>query len=166
MAGTPTWGGDLTAAADFKLLSIHTIDASGDQDSASIYVPVATTSAEMDDIVSAYQGCTQASVWKVTVSSLWEGDADPDNAQTDQRNSVKQGINIGFKNVATRTAFELRVVAPVTSIMQGNQDIPLVSVAPLSTLIIDTLTAADGFSAVSAQYTERRERRNNPKVKL
>jgi len=48
--------------------------------------------------------------------------------------------------------------------MQGNQDIPLLS--GMTTLIteIGALIGA-GYSLLSAQFTERRERSNNPRIR-
>jgi hypothetical protein len=165
MAGTATFP-DVASAANHKLVTIRVVDASGDKDAVSFYCPVATTNGQIDDIATDYQAATQASVYEVHIASIWSGDSDPDNANTDQRNSVKQGINLGFKNISTNQALEIRVVAPVPEDMQGNQDIPLIVGTPLETLLTDTLEVITGFSAVSAQYTERRERKNNPKIAL
>jgi len=49
--------------------------------------------------------------------------------------------------------------------MQGNQDIPLLSATELCALIADYQALLTGFSLQSAQYTDRRERSNNPKIR-
>jgi hypothetical protein len=49
--------------------------------------------------------------------------------------------------------------------MQGNQDIPLL-VSPLTTLVAAYLTVLGGAYALdSMQFTGRRERTNNPRVR-
>lgn len=162
MAGTRT-APALTASATRRILTIRFIDASGDVSAESIDVPIASTSANLETIVAKYQLATQASVYDVQDTLFREGDADPDNAETNQRNSVKQGINGLFK--AGTVTEQLRVVAPVGATMQGNSDIPLLSSTEMTELILAVLAVKTGFAFKRAQYTERRERRNNTVVK-
>jgi len=49
--------------------------------------------------------------------------------------------------------------------MQGNQDIPLLTAAEFIALIQSYQVLLTGYSLASAQYTERRERKNNPRIK-
>jgi len=163
MAGTRT-APLFTAAANQRRISLHLIDASGDNSSENLYVAVAAAAADIEAWAAAYAATSQASLWKGEDTLIRQGDEDASNAETDQRNSVKQGINNSFKNVTTRQTFDVRVVAPVPSILQGNQDIPLMT-GVLATLITATLALATGYSHQTAQYTERRDRKNNPKIK-
>jgi hypothetical protein len=148
--------------------SLHLIDASGDLHAESVYAAGDGLGdlAAIEALAADYQPATQASLWKVTQTLEWEGDADPDNADVGQRNSVKDGINLLFKNITLAQSQTPRVIAPVAAIMQGNQDIPLLSDAILTALITEYLAnALSGYSLNSAQYTERRERQNNPRIK-
>jgi len=162
MPGTRT-APAVTATADRRILTVRYIDASGDVGAEGLDVPVAATAANLETIVAKYQAASQTSVYEVQDTLVRTGDADPDNALTDQRNSIKQGINGLFKS-GTVTE-QLRIVAPVTDAMQGNQDIPLLSSTQVSELIAAILAVKTGFSFKRAQYTERRERRNNPVIK-
>lgn len=155
----------LTASPNVIRLSIHVIDASGDLYAESIEVPSSMTTAEQEALVANYQLSTQASVYKVETTFIHSGDDDSDNADTLQRNSVKQGINMLFKDGATLQTTTPRVVAPVPAILQGNQDIPLL-VAPLTALTASFLIGLAPMTLNSMQYTERRERSNNPRVKV
>ena len=92
------------------------------------------------------------------------GDADPDNAGTDQRNSIKDGINLLFKNLTTHLTEPTRLIAPIEAVLQGNQDIPLLSSTEAAALITAELALLTGFTFQRAQYTERRERKNNPVI--
>jgi len=156
---------DVEAAATYRQITLQVIDASGDKDSVGFLVPVATTVAVVNTIAEAYQAATQASVYGVISSLFWEGDADPDNADTDQRNSNGDGINLLFKDLTTRMVAPVRVVAPVLAALQGNQDIPLLSSDELTNLITAILAAKPSFDFTRAQYTERRERKNNPVIR-
>ena len=155
-----------TAAANRRVITFHFIDASGDTDTAAVDVAVAATAADIEALAADLQSATQASLYQITDQLFRNGDADPDNADTDQRNSIKQGINVLLKAPATGDTRELRIFAPVPAVMQGNQDIPLVTGTPLADVLTSWTTLSTGYNAQSVQYTERRERRNNPKVKL
>jgi hypothetical protein len=146
-------------------VTIHLIDASGDVTTDYI---LATNDdlVDVEAFVVAYQATTQASVWKVTFSLEFEGQADPDNADADFRGSVSDGINLLLKDVPAQAKQTPRVYAPVASIMQGNQDIPILQ-APLTTLVTAYLNMLGGAYALdSMQFTGRRERRNNPRIKV
>jgi len=156
----PAW----TATATDRMVALKLVDASGDEWSEPLRVPVATTAATLEAYAAAYQAGTQASLWATTDTAVREGAKARTNANTDQRNSVKQGINMLFSNPTTHVSQTPRLVAPVLAAMSGDLDIPLPGVTPLADLIdeYDVINAAYNFD--SAQYTERRERKNNPRV--
>jgi len=154
-----------TAAATYRQITLQVIDASGDKDAVGFLVPIAATAATIEAIADTYQEATQASVYGIIDSQFREGDADPDNADVDQRNSNAEGINLLFKDLATRMVAPVRVVAPVPATMQGNQDIPLLSSDELTNLIVAVLAVKPSFDFTRAQYTERRERKNNPVIR-
>jgi len=164
MAGTAT-APAMTAAATGRLFTLHLIDASGDLFTQVVPVPVAATAATLAAISTAYQAASNASIWAATDTILREGDADPDNAVADFRASVKDGINLSFKNPATRVVTPYRLIAPIDLTMQGNQDIPLLSSDELTNLITALLAVLTSQNFSRAQYTERRERKNNPVIK-
>lgn len=154
-----------TAAASDRLIGLGLIDASGDVYTESLHVPVAATAGNIETWAAAYAAASQASLYSITDTIMRVGDADPDNANTDQRNSVKDGINLLFKNLTTHLTEPERLIAPILATMQGNQDIPLLSSTEAAALITATLTLLTGFTFQRGQFTERRERKNNPVVK-
>lgn len=164
MAGTRT-AQTFTGTPTHRRITFHLIDASGDTYAESFYVPPATLAADIEQLAADYQATSQASLYDISDSGSYLGDADPDNATVLQRSSVKDGINLLFKDVATLDTFTPRIVAPVVEIMQGNQDIPLLSANELSTFILQMLNIKPSYNLQSAQFTERRERSNNPRVK-
>jgi len=145
--------------------TLHLIDASGDQYTDAIKTLTAPTETEVEALAAAYQDASQASVWKVSQNLSWVGDADPDNADTLQRNSVKDGTNLLFKNLTTLMTQTPRLVAPIPAVLQGNQDIPLLTATEMTALITALSAILSGYNLTSAQFTERRERSNNPRIK-
>jgi len=164
MAGTRT-APAATAAATELSASLHLIDASGDLWAEALALPVTATQAQIEVIGASYAAASQASLYGITVNRGWMGDADPDNANANYRGQVESGINLLFKNLTTNVSAGQRLVAPIAAVMQGNQDIPLLSSDEASDLILAIAAAMTGFSFASAQYTGRRERTNNPRIK-
>jgi len=145
-------------------VTIHLIDVSGDLTTAYLEAESLDT-ADIEALVVAYQATTNCSIWKVTVGLEFEGEADPDNAVSALRAEVQSGINLLFKDTTAMEKADYRVIAPVSAIMQGNQDLPQL-VSPLTTLVTQVLTQLGGaFAMDSMQYTARRERRGNPRIK-
>lgn len=165
MSGTRT-APDATGALTTTVITLHLMDASGDFYTDSITTTAATVAIDIEAWAAKYQLSTQATLWKITQSFVWEGDADADNAETDQRSTIAEGINVLYKNIATNETTTSRLIAPVPAAMQGNQDIPIMGAAPMSTLVLATLAVLPGFSAQSAQFTGRRERKNNPRISI
>lgn len=159
MAGTRT-ASTVNGTPDKVLITLSVIDSSGDKYADTITLDSVPLDVDVEAYVAGYQAVTQASVYGVNVQSVYDGDADPDNATTDQRNSAKDGINLLWKDFTNNKSQSTRVVAPITAVMQGNQDIPLLTDASMITYIAETGDLLTLYALQSAQYTERRERRN------
>lgn len=155
-----------TAAATSRVASLGLIDASGDTYSESLNVAVAATAAQLEAWATAYAAATNASMWRVTDTIIREGVADPDNATAAFRGTIAEGINGSYKNIATLDTFISRLIAPIAAVMQGNQDIPLVSADEYADIVTAILALRPGYDLQTAQFTGRRERRNNPKIKI
>lgn len=154
----------VTAAPNDYLVTLHLIDASGDFITVAVPPDAAATDVQIEAYAAAYQAATQASLYKVSQSFSWSGEPDPDNADALFRGSVKDGINLLYRN-AELDALSTRLVAPVPAVMQGNQDIPLLSAQTAIDLITATLALIPGFNLIQAQFTERKERANNPTIR-
>lgn len=142
------------------LLGISLIDASGDKYTDTLVLTAVPANVDIEAYVASYQAVTQASIYNVSVSINYEGDIDADNADTMQRNSVKDGINMLWRDLTTLQSQSTRVIAPVEDVMQGNQDIPLLTFVDMITYIAETGDILTAYALQSAQYTERRERNN------
>lgn len=164
MAGTPTFGAVVYASPDSTEVSIGLIDASGDKYSQNVQVSNSAAEGDVDGLVDSYQAATNASVYRVQRIQTWQGAADPDNAVAAYRGTIAEGVNMLFKNTAQFTR-NLRLIAPIAAVMQGNQDIPLLTATEMEALILDYLTLSSGFDLEVAQFTGRRERKNNPKIR-
>ena len=165
MPGTNTAPDASVAPVTGATATLHLVDASGDNYTDSITLPAAISAANLEAWKVSYQAATNASIWKVSLTSEWEGDQDPDNAVAAYRGSAKDGVNLLFKNLTTLRAVTPRLIAPITGVMQGNQDIPLLTATEFVALIADYQAILAGYNLQSAQYTERRERSNNPRIK-
>jgi hypothetical protein len=164
MPGTSTFG-DVTTAADVRKISFSVMDASGDTFPEMIYVALTATYTAIQAWLALYQAVTNTSIFDVEDIRGWSGDADPDNAVAAFRSGKDQGINLLFKNADTRDTIPLRVVGPVADVMQGNQDIPLLTGGSMDELIVATIGLQPTYNFASAQFTVHRERKGNPKVK-
>lgn len=160
---TGTWG-SLATDADRVEHTIYMIDASGDRWTEQLVTAVSATLAAIQAWLVLYQTVTQASVWRVDRSFVWEGARDQANADFGARFEVKNGINLSFRDGVTEDLANLRVVAPETGTMQATSDIPTPAVSPLADLITAYIGLNPDAAFQTAQYTIHRERRGNPKV--
>lgn len=163
MAGTRT-APIVDASPSGIQVTIHVVDASGDSFTQLLPVDVLRTDAEIEAWVTAYQDATNSSIWKVSKTLIFEGAKDADNAVAAYRATIASGINLLFKDLTAGVSISERIVAPVASIMQGNQDIPLLSDAVAVAVITTTLTLMPTFTMQQGQFTGRTERSNNPVI--
>jgi len=166
MPGTSTAPDVSAAAPNETTATLHLVDASGDLFTDTITMPSAITLANIEAWKASYQDATNASIYKVTEERAWVGDLDPDNAVAAFRASAKEGVNLLFKNLTTLRTITPRLIAPIDAVMQGNQDIPLLTATEFVALIADYQAILTGFSLSSAQFTGRRERSNNPRIRV
>ena len=164
MPGTPTYG-DVTAAANERYISFSVMDVSGDTWAEKLIVAIGATYTAIQAWLALYQAVTNTSIFDVRDVRGWSGDADPDNAVAAFRSGKDDGINLLFRDAATNDTFPIRVVGPVADVMQGNQDIPNLVGGSMDELIVATIGLQPDYNFASAQFTSRRERKGNPKVK-
>lgn len=162
MAGTRT-APAFTAAANLRRITLHLIDTSGDLWTDEMYVPVAATAATIEAWAAAYQADTQSSLYKITDELVRSGASLASNGDTGFRAGGESGINIIYKNPTTAETLPTRLVSPVVSTMAGDSDTP--DQAGFQDLIDAVVAIKTGFVYYSAQYTTRRERKNNTKIK-
>jgi len=164
--GTRTAPSVAIANITSSITTLHVVDASGDLYTEAIVTPDLVSDVTVEAWVAGYQAATQASVYKVTQQIVYEGDLDPQNAGTDQRNSIAEGVNLLYRNPTTFDTQTPRLVAPILAVMQGNQDIPFLTQAPMPAMIAGTSGMLVGYALASAQFTGRRERKNNPRIRV
>lgn len=170
MAGTRTapaaTAGDVTA----NLVTMHLVDISGDLKTETIKTPggAILDNADIQAFSVAYQAASHASLWGVSQQIDWFGSINPTNAEAGIRPMVEQGINLGFNDTDVfNSATTQRLLAPVAATMIGNTDTPVYPlVTPLSTLVNAYITLMGaGFSLEFLQYTARKERKNNTRIR-
>ena len=166
MAGTRT-APTVDYSAPTKVQNtLHLIDASGDLWTDVIETPAQPLATDVEAWAAGYQAVTQSSLWQVSQQLTFAGDADPQNAEALFRAGGQNGINLLMKNLTTRDTQTDRVISPVADIMQGNQDIPLLTGGAMPAYIASALALLLGYQLTSAQFTSQRERRNNPRVRV
>lgn len=144
-------------SGDFKLVSIHLIDASGDVRSDSIQVPFSATNAQIEAVVDAYNALTNASIYKIEVSEVYNSVADKSDAVDQPKDSVFDNFVFLFKDSMNNSKRGF-VVAPVGDAFVSGTD----QVDPTNTDIAAYITAmlaliAGTYSLTQIRYTERRE---------
>jgi len=157
--------GALTVSENF--ISVTGVDRSNDTYSEGLSLPggALTDMADIEAFAAQYKASTQLSVFRITQQVVWEGQRDPDNADLAFRAQAENGINLLFRNnvVSPPVAFTGRLAAPIATVMQGAQDIPLL-VSPLTLLVAQYINLLPDYALESMQYTGRKERKNNPRI--
>ncbi len=167
MPGTrtaPTVDGTPTST----VVTLHTIDASGDLYANSYKTTNQPTDASVEALANAYQDVSNASLYKVSITVNYYNQPDPSQAVAAYRGSVANGINMLYADSIGNTQTP-RLIAPISDLFVQDTDTVLLPLpVAFSTLISaqNLLLGALNYNLVSLQYTERRERKNNPRSKV
>jgi hypothetical protein len=138
---------------------MHFIDSSEDLFSQPLYeLPTAATDAQVEAIAAAYQAASQSSLWKISDTFEYVGPALASNADAGLRFQASQGINILFK--AGNDSVTLRIPSPIPATMEGTSDIVDPTAAELTAFNTAVEAAITGYTAQSAQFTGRKDRKN------
>jgi hypothetical protein len=154
-----------TDAATARIITLRLIDASGDLFAESVEVPVAATAASIEELAAAYATATNASLYSSVDTQERSGARLPTNATAAYRGVVESGINLLLSVAATGVSVTQRLIAPIANVLDGNKDIPLPASTELAAVTAKIVAIKTGFVFQQAQYTTRRERRNNSRVR-
>lgn len=150
--GTPT----------YQQVSFHWIDASGDKRSDSVVLPAGATVAQIEDAAEELGAHSNASLYKVEQSAVYEGDGSKTNANpTAPRNSVYDNVVGLLRNITTRKTQNVFIPAPTPDLFSP-EETDNVDTSPTGFLAgiltaYETMLGAAAWIPVSARYTERRE---------
>jgi len=144
----------------YQNASFTFIDHTEDVRSISLQFPPGTTAAQIDSVGTALQARSNASLFKIEVKQIYGSTPDVGNALAEVHISVYDNVVVLFKDQLNHSQ-DLFVPAPTTALQPDDSDTPIGSAL---TAIILAVTAGmeqgttDDWQAVSARFTERREK--------
>lgn len=150
---------------NFRLLSLRLIDVSGDKRSEGFEISPTAAAADIEAFVAGYAARTNSKIYAVYDMQGYTAAATISGAlDASKSSSVADGINFLYVS-ATNDSEDVRLVAPIASLFVDTTDgIDPTAAAAFNALVEPLLTGTK--VGVTAQYTERKEKKNNPKVSL
>lgn len=144
----------------FQFASYQFIDSTEDVRSIGIQFPPGTTATQINAVGTQLQALSNASLFKIEVKAVYASAPDPGNAVAAVHISVYDNVVVLFKDQVNHSQ-DVFVVAPTTDLQPDDSDTPVS--AELTALIL-AVTAGleegttDDWQAISARFTERREK--------
>ena len=144
----------------FQYASYQFIDSSEDVRSVGVQHPPGATAAQIEAIGVQLQALSNASLFKITVQAVYGSTPDVGNALAAVHISVYDNVVVLFKDQLNHSQ-DIFVVAPIADLQPTDSDTPVP--AELTALILAVTNGleqgtTDDWQAVSARYTERREK--------
>lgn len=148
---------------NYRLLSLRMVDISGDKHAEAFEISPTATAAAIEAFVAGYASRTRANIYAVWDEQVYNSPASNATATAGSKSdSVKDGINFLYVS-NTNESEDVRLVAPIDTLMIGDTDgVDPTAAAAFNALVEPLLTGTK--VAITAQYTERKEKKNNPKV--
>lgn len=162
MAGTRT-AGQVDGTPNAVRVSLHWIDSSGEKRSDSAYLDETATNAEIEAYVAAAQALSNASLYKVQVSYVYEGAMNISNAAQAIFEDVEQ--NLVWQAKLPASAFSLRTFIPspvqAVTMVNGNTEEPDPTTTEMLAYQSALITALpSGYTLVGVRFTQRRDINN------
>lgn len=144
----------------FQTASYRFIDSTEDIRTVSIQFPPGTTAAQIEAVGTQLQALSNASLFQIDVRAVYASTPDVANADPVVHISVFDNVVVLFKDQLNHSQ-DIFVVAPTTDLQPDDSDTPVGS--ELTALILAVTNGleqgtTDDWQAVSARYTERREK--------
>lgn len=144
----------------FQQASYRFVDATGDIRSISIQFPPGTTATQINAIATQLQALTNASLFEVRVNQVYGVPPDQAEALNEVHISVFDNVVVLFKDEVNHSQ-DVFIPAPTTDLQPDDGDSPVT--VELTALILAVTAALEqgttsDWQAVSARYTERREK--------
>lgn len=156
MPGTRT-APTVDATPTYKTISLQWIDADGDKRGDSVSIPITSTEAEQEAVAAKMVAASNASLWRVTIGSVFEGAMSKTNALEAVRESVQDNIVFHMKN-SLRASKRSYVPAPVVSVFVTDTETPDENSTELDEMMTAWIALAGGsYEKISLRFTERRE---------
>lgn len=148
---------------NYRLLSLRLIDISGDKRAETFEISPSADDADVEAFVAGYATRTNSDIYGVYDVLGYVSPALSSQAvAASKSSSVADGINFLYKS-ATNDTEDVRLVAPIASLFVGTSDaVDATAAAAFNALVTPLLTGTK--VGVTAQYTERKEKSNNPKL--
>lgn len=145
--GTPNW----------KVVSITVYDHTGEQRTDSYYFDADSTDAEIEAFVAALQAATNATIWKVSVSFLYNSIGDSSNAVEEVWEDADTNVVLLAKSPTVVKGDDFYIPAPINDMfIEGTNEIEPTN-AVLAALMAAILPMKAGYSFVSARLSSRRD---------
>jgi len=158
MPGTRTAPTVDAGTATFVRVTLALIDSRGDKRSVSIRASAAIVPAAIETLTAAIQAATNASVYRVGFTYVYEGDALGSNASEAVVESVYDNVAINFKDVAGNRQQTVYIPAPVGDIILDGDIVDTADAIYTAVRdAYDTALAGD-YTPITARFTERRDK--------
>lgn len=156
MPGTRT-APTVNGTGNWVTVSVTMLDYTGDQRTVSLQVDAATTDIEIEAYVAALQAVTNATIYRVSVSTIYNSVGDSSNALEEVWENNFTNIAMLYKD-AGNNSINSFIPAPINAAFIDSTDQIDPANAALAAYIAATLAMLPaGFGATSARLTHRKD---------
>jgi len=155
MPGTRT-APTVDGSPQFKRVSVTLYDYTGEQRTDSYQLDADATPAEIEAFIAALQDVTNATIWRVQVSDVYNSVGDPSNAIEEVWEEASANVVLLAKD-ANDSSINFYIPSPVNAMFtEGTESVDPTN-TELAALLAAILPMKANYSFVSARFTSRRD---------
>jgi len=155
MPGTRT-APAVTAEPDYILVSLVWYDWTGDQRTDTYQFDAGATDIQIEAFAAAQQALSNATLWRITRSEVFNSDGDSANALEEVWENAKDNLVFLMKDILNNS-MDIFVPAPINAAFIEQTE----TIDPTNADIVALLTASvamrTGYAVKSGRFTHRRQ---------
>jgi len=160
MPGTSTIP-NITGGETGYTLSLSWKDAEDGEFTDTIKTDATVSIAEIQALVDTAQAASNASSFKVSWTTIWEGAADSSNALAAAHESVFDKLRLSFKAIATGAYDQTYIPAPLTALILSGGVVDTANALYTAWRTAVTNIMQTGFTALNAGFVQNSKRNNS-----
>lgn len=143
-------------------LSVRLMDAGGEKRAVALDIPGQTTKLQMDTYINTMQALSNATIYEASVTDVYGSVPQESNAETDSPYvSVKDNLVLLCKNVALNKGQDAFIPAVEGIVVLDGDVVDTTDTDYIAFRDAVVAVLGAGYSAVSARFTERRDKNDS-----
>lgn len=144
-----------------ELLSMSWIDNEDKEFTDSFLSKTGVLDSEIQSLIDTAQPASNASLWRVAHTRVWEGQSNASSAASNAHESVRDLLRLSFKDLSNNAYQQAYVPAPLTALITAGGDVDTANALYTAWKAAVIAAIRAGFDPLNVGFVERVQRNSS-----